>query len=77
MPGEVIDRPNPPALPSHLPDFTEKLIINLERKPLPKETEDALKNWQRAANYIAAGDCDILRSPRLQLTSHSNDLSAR
>jgi xylulose-5-phosphate/fructose-6-phosphate phosphoketolase len=55
MPGEVIDRPNPPALPSHVPEFVDRLIVKLEGKVLKDDISEGLKKWQRAANYIAAG----------------------
>lgn len=54
MPGEVIDRPNPPALPSHLPDNVLDLAVKLERKPLDKDVAKSLKDFQSAACYIAA-----------------------
>jgi xylulose-5-phosphate/fructose-6-phosphate phosphoketolase len=55
MTGEVIDRPNPPALPSHVPEFVDQLIVKLGKTSLKDDTNDGLKKWQRAANYIAAG----------------------
>jgi hypothetical protein len=55
MPGEVIDRPNPPALPSHLPDNVLDLAVKLERKPLDEDVAKSLKDFQSAACYIAAG----------------------
>ncbi|KAF2431718.1 putative phosphoketolase [Tothia fuscella] len=54
MPGEVIDRPNPPALPSHIPDYVDGLIVKLEKTKLKDDVDVAVKKWQRAANYIAA-----------------------
>ncbi|KAK1763466.1 D-xylulose 5-phosphate/D-fructose 6-phosphate phosphoketolase [Phialemonium atrogriseum] len=54
MPGEQIDRPNPPPLPSHLPDNVLELAVRLERKPLPDDVRDGLRAFQRAACYIAA-----------------------
>lgn len=56
MPGEQIDRPNPPPLPSHLPDNVLELAVRLERKPLPDDVRDGLRAFQRAACYIAAGE---------------------
>ena len=55
MPGEVIDRANPQALPSHLPDTVDKLLVELEKTTLDHETNHALLMFRRAANYIAAG----------------------
>lgn len=55
MPGEVISEPNPQPLPSHLPDFLEKLCVELDHKPLDQKAYDALSKFRRAACYIAAG----------------------
>ncbi|OQE95379.1 hypothetical protein PENNAL_c0002G11400 [Penicillium nalgiovense] len=54
MPAEVISEPNPQALPSHLPDYLEKLSVSLEREKLDEKTYDALLKFRRAACYIAA-----------------------
>jgi xylulose-5-phosphate/fructose-6-phosphate phosphoketolase len=55
MPGEVIDRPNPEPLPSHLPDFVDQLMVQLDRIKLEEKDYDALTKFRRAACYIAAG----------------------
>ena len=55
MPGEVIDRPNPQALPSHIPDDVLKLAVQLDKSKLDETDYDGLKQFRRAANYIAAG----------------------
>lgn len=55
MPGEIIDRPNPQPLPSHLPDYLENLQIKLENETLDQKSCDALFKFRRAACYIAAG----------------------
>jgi xylulose-5-phosphate/fructose-6-phosphate phosphoketolase len=70
MPGEVIDRPNPPALPSHLPEFVDQLIVKLERTTLKDDAIEGLKKWQRAANYIAAG---TFSSPTVIRTDNSGE----
>lgn len=54
MPGEEIDRPNPKALPSHLPDYVDQLAVQLEKIQLSKEELKGLEDFRRAANYIAA-----------------------
>lgn len=61
MPGEVIDRPNPQPLPSHLPDDLEKLKVKLtqEAKALDQKACDALFKFRRAASYIAAGKLEL------------------
>jgi xylulose-5-phosphate/fructose-6-phosphate phosphoketolase len=53
MPGEVIDQPNPPPLPSHLPDSTLELAVKVDKTLLSKEDAQSLKDFQRAACYIA------------------------
>lgn len=55
MPGEVIDRPNPQPLPSHLPDAVEQLGVKLQHVALDQPAYDALYKFRRAAAYIAAG----------------------
>ncbi len=55
MPGEVIDRPNPEALPSNLPEYVAQLQITLSHKTLDQKAGDALFKFRRAASYIAAG----------------------
>jgi hypothetical protein len=79
MPGEVIDRPNPQPLPSHLPDYLENLQIKLTQKTLDQKACDALFKFRRAACYIAAGKWTInLEYIEVQvLNSHSYDFPAR
>lgn len=61
MPGEVIDRPNPPPLPSNLPHDTLNLQAKVEKKPLDKDVAQSLKDFQHAACYIAGCKCLPLR----------------
>jgi xylulose-5-phosphate/fructose-6-phosphate phosphoketolase len=60
MPAGEIDIPNPPALPSHLPDNVLELAVQLEKKPLPDDVRQGLVDFQRAACYIAAGETHFL-----------------
>ncbi|QSS60046.1 phosphoketolase [Histoplasma capsulatum] len=55
MPGEIIDKPNPKPLPSHLPEVIDQLAVQLARTSLDQNVIDSLQRFQRAANYIAAG----------------------
>ena len=55
MPGEVIDRPNPQPLPSHIDDHVLSLAVKLEKAKLDPSTAKGLQDFRRAANYIAAG----------------------
>lgn len=54
MPGEVIDRPNPQPSPSNLPDNVLSLAVKVEKKTLPEDVNSSLKEFRRAACYIAA-----------------------
>lgn len=58
MPGEIIDRPNPQPLPSHIPDSVEQLQVKLDRINLDQSVCDGLLKFRRAAAYIAAGERD-------------------
>lgn len=55
MPGEEIDRPNPQALPSHIPEDVLALSVKLDKTKLDDTHYEGLKEFRRAANYIAAG----------------------
>lgn len=57
MPGEVIDQPNPPPLASKLPDSVSELLVKPPRSELKDDTLQPLKQFQRAACYIAACKC--------------------
>ncbi|KAF1834214.1 D-xylulose 5-phosphate/D-fructose 6-phosphate phosphoketolase [Decorospora gaudefroyi] len=54
MPGEVIDRPNPEPEPSHIADQVLSLNVKVEKKKLPEDVTTSLKDFRRAACYIAA-----------------------
>jgi len=57
MPAQVISQPNPPADPSLLADSFLDHAIKLDTKDFlePKELE-AIQQFRRAADYIAAGN---------------------
>jgi xylulose-5-phosphate/fructose-6-phosphate phosphoketolase len=55
MPGEVIDRPNPEAMPSSLPDCVNELAVRIEKTALSEADGESIKQFRRAACYIAAG----------------------
>lgn len=61
MPAEIIDRPNPQPLPSHLPDVIDRLRPKLDSITLSEEARNGLIAFRRAADYIAAGElyCNI------------------
>ena len=81
MPGEVIDRPNPQPLASHIDDTVLSLAVSLEKAKLDASTASGLQEFRRAANYIAAGTAapeaasDL--SQWLTWTFASHDLLAR
>ena len=54
MPGEVIDRPNPPPAASNVPDHVSDLLVKLDKPALSEKDNQALQKFRRAANYIAA-----------------------
>lgn len=68
MPGEVIDRPNPQALASHLPDSVSELSIQLEKLQIPEDDLQSLEEFRRASNYIAAGLYILPLEQKPQLT---------
>lgn len=66
MPGEVIDRPNPEPSPSHVPEQVLSLSVKVQKDPLPEDANKSLKDFRRAACYIAAGGY-LLNVKRVQL----------
>jgi len=56
MPGEVIDRPNPKALKSLIPEDVLKLSVQLEKVQLSDADLKGLEEFRTASNYIAAGE---------------------
>ncbi len=56
MSREVITQPNPPPLPSQLPDTVLDLEAHPETKRLAADVRESLADFQHAACYIAAGN---------------------
>ena len=52
---EVIDEPNPRALPSDIPDCADGLAVHLKLEDLTGNELESLRQARRAADYIAAG----------------------
>ncbi|KAJ5105920.1 hypothetical protein NUU61_003267 [Penicillium alfredii] len=77
MPGEVIDRPNPQPLPSHLPDGLEKLSIKLSHETLDPKACDGLFKYRRAAAYIAAAMIFLQDNTRLERDLTFDDVKPR
>lgn len=55
MPGEVIDRPNPQAMASQIPENVLELAVKLDKMKLNDKDLKGLEEFRRASNYIAAG----------------------
>lgn len=55
MPGEIIDRPNPQPLASHIPENVLELSVQLEKVALSDADLKGLEEFRRASNYITAG----------------------
>lgn len=79
MPGEVIDRPNPQPLPSQIDEHVLSLAVKLDKTKLDESTYTGLREFRRAADFIAAGKChSISRYVNwLTLLGTSYDLPAR
>ncbi|KAI5808910.1 putative D-xylulose 5-phosphate/D-fructose 6-phosphate phosphoketolase [Peziza echinospora] len=55
MPGEVLSEPNPPAIPSNLPDSILSLKVDLKiNGALDEKALSAVKKFRRCADYLAA-----------------------
>lgn len=61
MPGQYIDKPNPDALPSHIPDGVKDLAVKFGRTKVDDASDHAIHKFRRAACYIAAGETEIGR----------------
>ena len=56
MPGQLLFQPNPPPDPSQLPDSILQYGVQLDiSNTLSSEELAAIKQFRRAADYIAAG----------------------
>ena len=56
MPGQLLFQPNPPPDPSQLPESILEYGVKLNTKGvLSPEELSAIKQFRRAADYIAAG----------------------
>lgn len=55
MPAEILDRPNPQPLASHIPDEVLNLSVKLDKLDISDADLKGLEEFRRASNYIAAG----------------------
>ncbi|PGH19370.1 hypothetical protein AJ80_04010 [Polytolypa hystricis UAMH7299] len=77
MPGEIIDRPNPKALPSHLPDVVDQLAVQLEKVPLSEDVCKSLLEFRRTADYIAAAMIFLQDNAHLKRKLTFDDIKPR
>lgn len=77
MPGEKIDKPNPPPVPSNIPDYVSDLLVKVERPNLSNDTKNALIKFRRAANYIAAAMIFLQDNVNLERDITFDDIKPR
>ncbi|KAI9706482.1 MAG: hypothetical protein M1836_003488 [Candelina mexicana] len=77
MPGEVINRPNPPPLPSHIPEDVLSLAVKLEKTSLDDTTNAGFQAFRNAANYIAAAMIFLRDNVLLERTLTFEDIKPR
>lgn len=62
MPAEIIDRPNPQPLASHISDDVLSLSVKLEKLDISAADLAGLDEFRRASNYIAAGKSSLWKN---------------
>ncbi|EWG44569.1 hypothetical protein FVEG_15677 [Fusarium verticillioides 7600] len=77
MPGEVIDRPNPAPLDSHLPDAALELALKAPKKQLDKKIAQSLNDFQHAACYIAGSMIFLKDNVLLERDLKAEDIKPR
>ncbi|KAF5641901.1 xylulose-5-phosphate fructose-6-phosphate phosphoketolase [Fusarium tjaetaba] len=77
MPGEVIDRPNPAPLDSHLPDVALELALKAPKKQLDKKIAQSLNDFQHAACYIAGSMIFVKDNVLLERDLTAQDIKPR
>jgi len=78
MPGEVLDRPNPPPGKSQLLDSILEHHVNLEyANALTPEELQAITKFRRAADYIAAAMIFLKDNVLLEREIKSEDIKPR
>ncbi|RKL33323.1 putative phosphoketolase [Fusarium oxysporum] len=77
MPSEVIDRPNPAPLDSHLPDVALELALKAPKKQLDKKIAQSLNDFQHAACYIAGSMIFLKDNVLLERDLKSEDIKPR
>ena len=78
MPGEILDRPNPPPGKSQLPDSILEYHINLHPTDVLTEEElQAITKFRRTADYIAAAMIFLKDNVLLEREIRSEDIKPR
>jgi xylulose-5-phosphate/fructose-6-phosphate phosphoketolase len=77
MPGEEIDRPNPKPLDSSLPDSVLSLSVKLEKLHISDNDLQALQDFRRASNYIAAAMIFLKDNAHLERDLTFDDIKPR
>lgn len=78
MPGEIIDRPDPPPSRSHLPSALLELAVRLDIKDaLSNNDVKALKKFRRAADYIAVAMIFLRDNVLLERDLNPDDIKPR
>ena len=78
MPGEVLDRPNPPPGQSQLPDSILEYHVNIEyANALTPEELQAITKFRRAADYIAAAMISLKDNVLLEREIKPEDIKPR
>ena len=78
MPGEILDRPNPPPGKSQLPDSILEYRVNLESSnALTPDELQAITKFRRAADYIAAAMIFLKDNVLLERKIKAEDIKPR
>ena len=78
MPGEVLDRPNPPPGKSQLPDSILKYHVDLDyANTLTPNELQAITKFRRAADYIAAAMIFLKDNVLLEREIRPEDIKPR
>lgn len=78
MPGEILDRPNPPPGKSQLPDSILEYSVNLRRTNVLTTAElQAIAKFRRTADYIAAAMIFLKDNVLLEREIRPEDIKPR
>ena len=78
MPGEILNRPNPPPGKSQLPDSILNLEVTLNTgNSLTYEKKNAIQKFRRMANYIAVAMIFLKDNVLLERNLRFGDIKPR